>query len=83
MSIDTGIEIESGVPIPERARPGSKGERGSKYRFGELVPGQSISLPITDAKRLSHSATVWRRKHPGWNYTIRSMDDVVRLWRTP
>ena len=84
MSIDTGIVIESGIPIPERTRSGGKGgERGSKYRFGDLVPGQSIALPLEHMKRLSHSATVWKRKHPGWNYVIRQMDDVARLWRTP
>jgi hypothetical protein len=73
----SAIQIEWGVPIPTEGRRG-----GAVYPFPDMRVGASFTLPKTEADKLGGAAKVWKRRHPGWNYTTRISGDVIRIWRT-
>ncbi len=73
------MEFDLDVPIPD-----SVGR--SKYNFGEMPISASFALPKNKEKTLRTAASWWKRRHPDWNYIMRTVTEngerVVRLWRT-
>ncbi len=74
------MEFDLNVPIPDRV------VRGMKYNFGEMPINASFAYPKNKEHTLRSSASWWKRRHPGWNYVIRTVTEngelVVRIWRT-
>lgn len=75
------IEIENGVPVPEKYVHSGPG-RPRIYPFSTMQVGDSFALPADRANVVRFSASQWKRRHPGWDYTSRVDGGVIRIWRT-
>jgi hypothetical protein len=73
------IVLEDSVEPPAR-RSGGAGKRPI-YPFGTMKVGQSFTLPIELRAKLNNAAKIWRRRHEGWGFVIRTDGKKVRLWR--
>ncbi len=70
------IEIEKGVPVPTQPI-------NNVYSFGAMEIGDSFILDQAQTDRVRPAASVYKRRHPGWDYTSRTQPDgSVRIWRT-
>jgi len=73
-------EIQDGIPIPRKGR-----QEGMIYPFHKLAVNQSFPLELTKQNhhRLIKAAWQFKRKNPGWDYTIRQLPKAneVRIWR--
>ena len=67
------MKIDKGIPVPLNPR--------RLYPFDEMEIGDSFAVPLAEHSAI-HSATCWRAKRHGEKYTIRRMEDCVRVWRT-
>lgn len=73
------IAIEKAVPLPETHRP----VRTSKYPFGAMEVGDSFLAQ--DIKATTMYSSVARYVKASGNtkkFTVRSVSDGVRVWRT-
>ena len=74
-------EIMKGNEVP-------KGRQGPWADYVEVFPrmdvGDSVDFPLGKIvrRRVLSAASHWKRAHPGWNYTTRTLDGGLRLWRT-
>jgi len=70
--------FETDVPIPAPARGGA-----AQYPFSRLSPGESVSYPCTDstARRRARKAAYRIAEYYGWEITVRSLPEGVRVWR--
>lgn len=73
--------IESGIPIPPRARPAGLDLRGSeRFPLEALRVGQSFWVPEEDGRAArSHACVV--SNQTGRRFVSRAVDGGVRLWR--
>lgn len=71
------IEIEKGIPMPERSKTGRKG----KYPFSEMEVGDSFFLDDKTQKSVASTVTSARKKF-GFTFAARDEDTGVRIWRT-
>jgi len=74
--------VES-VPLPfvyVGAAP-RKGGRRPGYPFAEMLPGQSFLAPQDRAHAAVSAASLYKRKHPGWDYMRRAEAGGVRIYR--
>jgi hypothetical protein len=70
----TGLMIEDDVPVPSK-----RYVRVSKYPFGEMLPGQSCLVP-----NKTYSAVIGvlrRHKALGKKFTVRKLEEGIRVWR--
>jgi hypothetical protein len=75
---DFMYKIEKDVPIPDDPFLDLK----RKYPFAELEIGDSFVVAARDMRRTTRAADQYRRRHQGWNYRVKRLDDgTVRLWR--
>lgn len=70
--------IEDNVPIP----PLMRGGRTSKYRFIDMEVGHSFPAKGISVQQMHGALQNFRKKMPSWKFTVRSMPDGVRVWRT-
>lgn len=56
--------------------------RFAKYPFPEMAVGESILFPTTERVRAKAAAGIYKRRHPGWNFTARKVPEGQRIWRT-
>jgi hypothetical protein len=93
---NTGIKIETGIPIPRQKR---KNSLSGKFPIEDLKPGESFkaTIDLIDNKdltgnrtkyqvlrdRINMTAVYVRKKYPDRKYTTRSFPDeeFVRCWR--
>lgn len=79
------IEIESGIPIPVKAKVGRK---QAKYPFAGLAVGDSFFVPVIPGKTLGETqrsisgSTGYHARKTGMRFTSRRVDGGVRFWRT-
>lgn len=71
------IEIEKGVPIPDKAG------RKVKYPLDDMDVGDSFFVPDADHQDISPVIAA-RRRARKWTrqFTTRREDDGIRVWRT-
>lgn len=69
MNIDHGVAI----PINTRARV---------YPFPTMKLGDSFVVPKSERKRATVAASAYKSQHDGWNYTVRTVGEETRIWRT-
>ncbi len=76
------FEVEKKIEIPSPRGP------QKKYPFPEMGIGDSFSVPLngeTGVKvqsRVSNAAVSWgRRQHVKIKFTVRQLEDCVRVWR--
>jgi hypothetical protein len=78
----SNITLDDDVPIP----PLRRGGRVSKYPFAEMLPmGQgksSFEVKGVTVQQIHGSIQNFRKRFPDWEFTVRSMPDGVRVWRT-
>ena len=70
------IQIEKGIPIPDRARK-------SSYPFGQMEVGDSFldrDAAKTISSRAYNAANIWGRNH-GVKFAGRQVEGGVRIWR--
>lgn len=73
MASNGKYEIEDGVPLPPSTR--------RKYPFGEMLPGQSVVIPATEALRARNAAHE-RGRRSSMRFATKTMDDgSIRIWR--
>lgn len=72
------FKIEKGVSIPPVIRK-SVGAP-SKYPFKEMAVGDSFSVPLSERRRVVSAASSHKRRH-GAAFTVRMLEDEVRVWR--
>lgn len=70
------IEVESGIPLPDRARV-----RSPKYPFDEMKVGDSFLIP-GDVKKPTLIALAARKRHRPKLFTVRETSEGFRIWRT-
>ncbi len=72
------IKIEHGVPAPPLWQ-----QRGAKFPFAAMKPGDSFFVPAAEAHISRISARVWAlaQRNPGQKYTCRTVDGGTRVWR--
>lgn len=75
------IKIETDVPVPGKYIHSGTGSP-RVYPFPAMQIGDSFSLPVGRSNVVRFSASQWKRRHPGWDYTSRVDGDVIRIWRT-
>ena len=74
-------QFQFSVAIPPRR--GAHGAYSTASRlFPQMEVGASFAIPSEWRKRLVSAASVYKRANPGWNFTTRTIDSEVRLWRT-
>jgi hypothetical protein len=80
------IEIENGIPIPDRGSVG--GKTHSKYPFSSMAVGDSFFLPVKPGKTLSQTqqsisgSIGYHTKKTGMRFVSRMVEGGVRFWRT-
>ena len=67
------IKIDSGVPLPEKAN-------ATKYPFREMAVGDSFFVPGKKSGDFS-GQVAQAKKATGFNFTTRTLDGGVRVWR--
>lgn len=70
--------IEKGTPIPKL------GELQRLYPFGQLEVGECLLIPVStgaQVRSIRCAANIFARKNPGYRFTVRKMNDGVRVWR--
>lgn len=72
------FEVLSDVPPPPKRFAGDDFRR---YPFDTLGVGQSFVVPSEQGDLVRSAAKMWKRRHPGWDYTTRSRDGTTRVWR--
>jgi hypothetical protein len=73
------IAIEKQVPLPEANRP----PRTSKYPFGDMEVGDSfLATDIKSATMYSSVARYAKSVNNTKKFTVRTVSDGVRVWRT-
>jgi len=71
------FKIEKGVPVPLK-----KGRnRSSKYPFKDMEIGDSFHVVGMKRGALGSRAVFYRKEHPGWDFTVRTVDGGTRIWR--
>jgi hypothetical protein len=74
------IEIEKGIPVPVDGRWNNGGDTTNRtYPFPQMQVGDSL---FSKSKGLPSSASSYRKKTPGWNYTSRIESGGFRIWCT-
>lgn len=73
--METKITIEKGIPIPNDGRG-----RIPKYPWNEMEVGDSFFAAGMTTKELG-SSLVGARKRTGKNFTSRTVEGGVRVWR--
>lgn len=68
--------VERGIPLPPKMA-----ERLKRYRFDEMEPGDSFTVPANRAMSLRSAATRYRKLNPGWDYVTATEGDRARVWR--
>lgn len=69
------MEIETGIPIPDRR------QYDSKYGFGRLKVGQSILAKRNwNRNNVASAACAYGKRH-GKVFVVRKTDDGLRIWR--
>lgn len=77
--------ISKNVPIPADVKDDEGGKQSAgrpwKYRWPEMVPGDSVLL--TEEKELFRSSlNKWRRLNPDQRWIMRRIEGVgIRIWR--
>ena len=81
------VEIIKGIPIPEKPTG-----RPKKYDYSfldRMVKDDMVKIPIESKEMISQEAKIirnnigrYKNKNPNRNYTVRSMDDGIGIWRT-
>lgn len=66
--INSDYVVTSDVPLPHNLQ----------LPFADMNVGDSFTFPRNRKSATSAAASVYKRKHKGWNYTMRDN----RLWRT-
>jgi hypothetical protein len=80
------IEIESGIPIPDKGNVG--GKTHSKYPFPSMAVGDSFFVPVKPGKTLSQiqqsisGSICYHTKKTGMRFTSRRVSGGIRFWRT-
>lgn len=75
------IEVESGIPMPEKTHTPRKG-RSPKYPFRTMKPGQSFTC--TDAERTAVYAAARYQLGESGRITVREIGpDLHRVWLKP
>lgn len=65
------ITIEHGIPIPQK----------TKYPLEQLAIGDSFLCPKTTKSKNITSLCVAYSKKTGFKYTVRKVEDGLRVWR--
>jgi hypothetical protein len=73
------FSIETNVP-PPAFHANSPGRR-AVYPFAALQVGDSFLATGEHARRAGGAAKIWKRRHPGWDYTTRVEKGGTRVWR--
>ena len=73
------MRISKKIPIPKRNN-NPKG-RPRKYPLDELKVGHSFQVPVEKKNALNTCVNYYKRKS-GKNFTLRTLGDIVRVWRT-
>ena len=67
-------EIDKGIPIPPK-------HHRSKYPFAQMKPGDSFFVPGGKRSTISSAVKDRRKNNPGEEWTYRTKDNGVRVWR--
>lgn len=73
------FKIEKGVSLPPTRGQGTGGAP-SKYPFKEMEVGDSFAAPLSERRRVASAASAHKRRHGG-QFTARTLEDEVRVWR--
>lgn len=85
------IEIESGIPIPDKKYGCGNSNSGRKtvYPFGDMAVGDSFFVPTKNGKTPAQTrnnilgAIAYHTKaNPGRRFVSRVVEGGVRFWRT-
>jgi len=68
--------IEKGIDIPSI----SKGNTTLKYPFPKMDIGDSFVAPKPESHRIRSAANAYS-KRSGRSFTLRTLGDVIRIWR--
>ncbi len=71
------IKIDKNVPIPKSGKG-----TGFKYPLGEMKVGDSFFVRDIKIETVSSSVSLYKKKSPGKNFTVRTIEGGVRVWRT-
>ncbi|MGI9535133.1 MAG: hypothetical protein ACR2NW_09290 [Thermodesulfobacteriota bacterium] len=78
------MEIEKNIPIPADSRGHSR-----KYPFDKMEINDSILIPFENGKSkikirnsVSSCLGYFRKEHPDLKFTLRTINEGVRIWRT-
>lgn len=73
------LKIESGVEMNNA----KGGVALLKYPFAKMCVGDSFCVPKEGRKNVAASASRYKSRHPGHDFSTRLQDDgTVRVWRT-
>jgi len=80
------MEIVKGIPIPEKPTG-----RPKKYDYSfldRMVKDDMVRIPIEDKETITYEAKIirnhigrYKKKNPNRNYTVRSIEDGIGIWR--
>lgn len=73
------IAIERNIPIPD---PKRGGPRQSKYPWSQMKVGESFLFPETVKKSTAASLVYSAGKSRKRKFSIRTVDNGIRCWRT-
>ena len=71
------ISTHHPIPAPKFFGQG----RQPLYPLGALPVGGSFDVPLALRAKIEAAAANWKRRRPGWDYRVRRIDDIVRVWR--
>lgn len=73
------ITIDRNIPLPD---PKRGGKRASKYPWADMKIGESFRFPDTVKKTTAASLTYSAGKTHQRKFSLRALDDGIRVWRT-
>ena len=78
------MKIDKGLELPDK----QSGGRETKYPYKELEVGDSYLVKLKKYSKSKHAsissaAAQWvKRNELDWKFTVRKVDEGIRVWRT-
>lgn len=71
--------VEKNIKMPSAKK---KKKRAEKYPWARMEVGDSFFVPNKSTGAMSAAAVLAKKRHPTKKFSVRTMTDGVRVWRT-
>jgi len=69
------MQIDHGIPLTPHGHTKQR-----VYPFNDMRAGDSFFVSGKSRSSISGAVSMFKRRHPGWNFATRPEGDGVRVW---